>query len=212
MEKFASIPINLTDAEMAPADTSSRGFMTMVYENRLIALIIVLVVILLCVLAYAFWKRDGGKPAERQSPYRRNGGSNSGQNNTPKPTREELERLKAELDSDDESFEESEADAPREHRPEPAKETRVEEPKKPQRELPPNVKLADDTVEPTPKIEEYKEESHSEQTHEAVDESKSESGEEPQNKGGKVKCGNSICTRMVLESSGFCWQHRGAQK
>jgi len=208
MEKFAPIPINLTDTEMAPADTNSRGFMTMVYENRLIALIIVLVVVLLCVLAYAFWRRDGGKPAERQSPYRRT----SGGNNAPKPSREELERLKAELDSDDEYEEEPEVEPPQEHKVEPVKETRVEEPKNPKRELPPGVKLADEDTAPGPKIEEDKKEEPSEQITELVSESKIENSEDTHSKGGKVKCGNSICTRMVPESSGVCWQHRTTQK
>lgn len=112
MENLAPIHINLTDKEMVP-EASPRGYMAMVYENKLIALIIVLVVILLCVLAYMFWKRDGGKQAERQSPYRqpRRGGAANAQQvaQPPRPSREELERERDELDSDDESEEEDTA-------------------------------------------------------------------------------------------------------
>lgn len=176
MENLAPIHINLTDKEMVP-EVNPRGYMAMVYENKLIALIIVLIVILLCVLAYTFWKRDGGKQAERQSPYRRGGvAAAQPQQQHSKPSREELEREREELDSEDES----EDVAPKQESAEP--------------ESKPAEESTQDTAENTERDAE---------PHDDV--APADSSAPPA--GGKATCEYGNCKNKAPSGRKLCWRH-----
>lgn len=225
METLAPIHINLTDKDMVP-EATPRGYLAMVYENKLVAVIIVLIVVLLCVLAYMFWKRDGGKPSERQSPYRKPARVGNAQ---PQPSREELERVQQELDEEEEEEYEEDtaqenaaaattnqvannapvnppANIPPSNNPPvnpPANNPLVNPPVNPPTNNPPaNIPPADNAS-----AEETEEKSEGLLNDMSAGSRDIPSEQTTEAAAGKTKCGFGACKLMATNGREFCWRH-----